>query len=130
MTDAEDPPEFKSFERVGEVEVRAKLETGEWVGLTAGFARRWLAGLDEARERARLEKAQLERAEELRLTERSTAAAERAAQASERAALASENSAKWTRAAAWGSAFAAIAAAVSAAWPLLSTVWSLPGAPK
>lgn len=127
------PPErasFRSFEKMGEVAVRAKLITNEWQGTTALEARLWVAHLDGLRDRAKREDEERKRNEELALTERATTAAERAAEASERAAVASERSAHWTRGAAIAAAVAAVAAAASTAWPWIATVWSLPGAPK
>jgi hypothetical protein len=114
---------FKSFEKLGRIEVERRVMTAEWKGETARLARIWLEAIYIERQREADAEAAARRAEELALTERATAAAERAAESSERAA-------KWTRAAAWASAIAAIAAAISAAWPWIATVWSLPGAAK
>jgi hypothetical protein len=122
MDEQDELASFRTFEKMGEAEVRGKL-LGQWIGTTAMQARLWLAKIEAERERARLAEEARKRAEEMALTQRATEAAERAAEASERATY-------WTRTAAVASAVAAIAAAVSAAWPWIATVWKLPGAPK
>ena len=79
---------YGECEKLGEAEVRSKIDAGEFGGHSA-FPRQWL--LEKADERLR----QKER-EETERSERAISAAEQSAFTAERAAIAARNSARWT----------------------------------
>lgn len=101
MTDEQGQEAFRSFEKMGEVEVRAKLHNAEWKGVTAMLARMWLSVKDAQREDHRKNEEIVKRWQDIERAERAIKAAELAASSAER-------SAQYTRAAAWASAIAAL----------------------